>query len=167
MEENERRLILLDAIFSALNIDSEEELTRLVNSLISNKAVSEDGSDPNLAFKVSIKQNICFTLHLCPWVISIHPPRVLTQYSLYIIPPWFSKFKKLKMRFKAILSYLNGNLTSREPGFFSGKRSTEGGWNWETWKTLKNTISDKKLRLWDALYEALKKYYDTLAARSG
>lgn len=71
------------------------------------------------------------------------------------------------MRFKAILSYLNGNLTSREPGFFSGKRSTEGGWNWETWKTLKNTISDKKLRLWDALYEALKKYYDTLAARSG
>ena len=58
LEENERRLILLDAIFSALNIDSEEELTRLVNSLISNKAVSEDGSDPNLAFKVSIKQNI-------------------------------------------------------------------------------------------------------------
>jgi len=118
LEENERRLILLDAIFSALNIDSEEELTRLVQSLINNKAVTEEGSDPNLAFK-------------------------------------------------GILSYLNGNLSSREPGFFCGKRSTEGGWNWETWKTLKNTISDKKLRLWDALYEALKKYYHTLTARSG
>ena len=55
LEENERRLILLDAIFSALNIDSEEELTRLVQSLINNKAVTEDGSDPNLAFKVSLK----------------------------------------------------------------------------------------------------------------
>merc|ERR1711973_715738 len=71
----------------ALNIDSEEELTRLVQSLINNKAVTEEGSDPNLAFK-------------------------------------------------GILSYLNGNLSSREPGFFCGKRSTEGGWNWETWKTL-------------------------------
>ena len=85
------------------------------------------------------------------------------QRKQYLTP----RVSVLNLKFQGILSYLNGNLSSREPGFFCGKRSTEGGWNWETWKTLKNTISDKKLRLWDALYEALKKYYHTLTARSG
>ena len=53
LDKNERRLILLDAIFSALNVDSEEELTTLISSLVEAKAISDKDSDPNLAFKVS------------------------------------------------------------------------------------------------------------------
>lgn len=53
LDKNERRLILLDAIFSALNVDSEQELATLIRSLTDAKAITETESDPNLVFKVS------------------------------------------------------------------------------------------------------------------
>ena len=37
---------------------------------------------------------------------------------------------------------------------------------WKFWDDMANVIPDKKLRLWDALYEALKKYYGTLKERT-
>ena len=53
LDKNERRLILLDAIFSALNIDTEQELACLIRALTEEKAIDDSDSDPNLSLKVS------------------------------------------------------------------------------------------------------------------
>lgn len=118
LDKNERRLILLDAIFSALNVDSEEELTTLISSLVEAKAISDKDSDPNLAFK-------------------------------------------------GMLTYLNASLKTRDGNSVSSSSVGKNGlWDWDLWKRLENSIPEKKLLLWDALYEALKKYYDCLNGRS-
>lgn len=41
-----------------------------------------------------------------------------------------------------------------------------GNWDWSVWEKQANVITDKKLRLWDALYDALKQYYDCLNSRA-
>ena len=37
---------------------------------------------------------------------------------------------------------------------------------WTYWTEMANVVPEKKLRLWDALYEALKKYYANLQQRA-
>ena len=40
------------------------------------------------------------------------------------------------------------------------------GLSWKYWQEMADVIPDAKLRLWDALYEALKKYYANLQQRA-
>merc|ERR1712042_5226 len=118
LETDERRLILLDAIFSALNVDSDAELADLIRALSEVQAITENGCDPNLAFK-------------------------------------------------GILSYVNAALKGKDGASLNGSENGKNGiWDWTIWDTQANVITDKKLRLWDALYEALKKYYDCLNSRA-
>ena len=54
LEENERRLILIDAILSAINIDTESEMKELIQTVVDSGVVKEnlDDTDPNLVYKV-------------------------------------------------------------------------------------------------------------------
>ena len=54
LEENERRLILIDAILSAINIDTESEMKELIQTVVDSGVVKEnlDETDPNLVYKV-------------------------------------------------------------------------------------------------------------------
>ena len=54
LEENERRLILIDAILSAINIDTEAEMKELIQTVVDSGVVKEnlDETDPNLVYKV-------------------------------------------------------------------------------------------------------------------
>ena len=53
LEENERRLILIDAILSAINIDTEAEMKELIQTVVDSGVVKEtlDETDPNLVYK--------------------------------------------------------------------------------------------------------------------
>ena len=57
LEENERRLILIDAILSAINIDTESEMKELIQTVVDSGVVKEnlDDTDPNLVYKVRQK----------------------------------------------------------------------------------------------------------------
>lgn len=52
LEENERRLILIDAILSAINIDTEAEMKELIQTVVDSGVVNDDQTDPNLVYKV-------------------------------------------------------------------------------------------------------------------
>ena len=66
-----------------------------------------------------------------------------------------------------MLTYLNASLKTRDGNSVSSSSVGKNGlWDWDLWKRLENSIPEKKLLLWDALYEALKKYYDCLNGRS-
>ena len=53
MEESERRLILLDAILAAINIDTEVEMRELIYSIT--ETSQSDETDPNLIYKSILK----------------------------------------------------------------------------------------------------------------
>ena len=58
LEENERRMILIDAILSAINIDTESEMKELIQTVVDSGVVKEnlDDTDPNLVYKVRQKK---------------------------------------------------------------------------------------------------------------
>lgn len=53
LEESERRLILLDAILAAINIDTEVEMRELIYSIT--ETSQSDETDPNLIYKSILK----------------------------------------------------------------------------------------------------------------
>ena len=55
LEENERRLILIDAILSAINIDTEAEMKELIQTVVDSGVVNDDQTDPNLVYKVVLR----------------------------------------------------------------------------------------------------------------
>jgi len=119
LEENERRLILIDAILSAINIDTEAEMKELIQTVVDSGVVNDDQTDPNLVYK---------------GVISYLQSRSMRE----------------RTRSKGVSCIDKGGATTK----------------WTYWTEMANVVPEKKLRLWDALYEALKKYYANLQQRA-
>jgi len=119
LEENERRLILIDAILSAINIDTEAEMKELIQTVVDSGVVKEtlDETDPNLVYK-------------------------------------------------GVISYLQGRSLRERTRSKGVSEIKSKGLSWSYWEEMASVVPEKKLRLWDGLYEALKKYYANLQQRA-
>lgn len=119
LEENERRLIMIDAILAAINIDTEIELQQLIQAVKDIGVIREwpNKNDPNLVYKGIIQ--------------------------------YLQSRAGREKRNSSVVDLSDGTRKS-----------------WSYWDEMANVIPEIKLRLWDALYEAMKKYYSTLQGRA-
>ena len=66
-----------------------------------------------------------------------------------------------------MISYLQSRaLRERTRSKGPSELGTQTGFAWSYWDEMASVINDKQLRLWDTLYDALKKYYANLQQRA-
>ena len=73
---------------------------------------------------------------------------------------------KKNKNFQGVISYLQSRSQRERSGRGATHLPKGSGLSWKYWEEMADVIPDVKLRLWDALYEALKKYYANLQQRA-
>ncbi|KAM5293231.1 dynein regulatory complex protein 1 isoform 2-T2 [Ctenodactylus gundi] len=148
LEKTEHYLLRLDAIFSALGIESEDDLQKLVNFFIkyrahhtsSSQTPLERGEDQSLEVEDQEEEKPPSSPRL------IHPNEVL----------------------KILEAFVMGLRKPRDfripPRVGKGVRSDSK--DTEYWEALTSVIPSTKQNLWDALYTALEKYHIVLTQRA-
>ncbi|KAM9201577.1 dynein regulatory complex protein 1 isoform 2-T2 [Dugong dugon] len=150
LEKSECYLLRLDAIFSALGIESEDDLYKLVNFFLKYRAhhlpssqvrceklPTEAGKKEKLS---EVEQEVPFSPRL------IHPNDVL----------------------KALEAFVMGLNKPRDPRTPLKKQKDvrDDSKDSEYWKALTTVIPPAKENVWDALYTALEKYHLILTKRA-
>ncbi|KAM3861074.1 dynein regulatory complex protein 1 [Diretmus argenteus] len=145
----------LDSIFSALDIESEEDVYRLADFILeythqqreqTEVRSAESGESSNCAEGGESSSAASLTSHL------IHPNEVLAA------------LKSFAARQRSRCSVRESS-AAHQPSLRSlrGRDDSEDAAYWES---LANCIPEAKLKLWDALEKALDKYYGVLTERS-
>ncbi|XP_052761400.1 dynein regulatory complex protein 1-like [Mya arenaria] len=172
LEKDEQSLMKLDAIFSALNIDTEEDIHLLASYFmqlkgkpgqaeVEEKKEDEESktfySESEMAddldaeiYKLTGKEGDAVSTK-SETVELINPNEVLKALRLFVDQhrkPQREKGKASQFKIKSL-----------------GDRDDTG--DSEYWAKYAQVIDKKKERLWDALLEGLEKYSDTLGSRAG
>jgi len=152
LQSDERSLIKLDAIFKALNIDTEEDVKKLSAFFqkFDTKAtpVGNDVDDGSLTSEDKEVQQL--DLGGVTEGISIHHNQVL-EILREFVKEHIIPVKEVQ---KTTASTLQGSLS---------RDSTHDAAFWES---MSSVIDDRKLQMWEALIEALTKYHTTLTERA-
>ncbi|XP_076872440.1 dynein regulatory complex protein 1 [Brachyhypopomus gauderio] len=142
LQKEEQSLMKLDSIFTALGIDSEEDVNKMADFLMKykdqHKNQAEDGLVRNHGESVEEKETNL-----------IHPNdvlRALRSFTALYCKPKDASSRQLSTELE-----------------FGGRDDSEDG---EYWESLATIIPETKLRVWSALEAALEKYHFVLTDRS-
>ncbi|XP_039256460.2 dynein regulatory complex protein 1-like [Styela clava] len=140
LQNEERSLIKLDAIFKALNIESEDDIHKLAAFFAQHKEklsdeVSESSLDHEVSSTMDGKENM-------------HPNEVLK-----VLKQFVQEHIKPTERRKS-----KGTNKLTAPG-------RDGSQDEQFWKSMANIIPEHKLKMWDALTQAFDKYHKVLTER--
>ncbi|KAG6923567.1 dynein regulatory complex subunit 1 [Chelydra serpentina] len=166
LEKHERSLMRLDKIFAALEIDNEDDVYTLVDFFLKFKAqqvvssqreerTAEEG--PQELAGVAAKDDEgsavlkeAGTAHRSSAVslssVLFHPDDVLKALKAFVRD--FQKPRDKRPQVKKVMDERDNSKDS------------------EYWEALAHVIPEPKLKVWDALEEALEKYYDVLSQRA-
>ncbi|CAK8681370.1 dynein regulatory complex protein 1-like [Clavelina lepadiformis] len=160
LQSDERSLIKLDAIFKALNIETEDDVTKLSNffsqhgKLVSKAdATSEEESDNTTedAEVLRISADAEGSSTSTEPEDFMHPNEILDVLKNFVqehIKPAKEKPKS------SVMDTLSGT-ANRDPSLDAAH-----------WELMANVIDSNKLKMWDALSNALTKYHNVLTERA-
>ncbi|XP_060106564.1 dynein regulatory complex protein 1 [Heteronotia binoei] len=167
LEKHDRTLMRLDSIFSALSIDNEDDLYYMVDFFMKYKAqcmlsleetevkvdtaseeAPQDGtatSEEEASFVTREEAKGLVVSAIDPSTIRMHPNDILKALRAFV---W--EFKEPRGKHPSLKQIHEERDTSKDS---------------EYWDALTHIIPDGKLKLWDALIEALQKYDYVLTQR--
>ncbi|XP_071403466.1 dynein regulatory complex protein 1-like [Centroberyx affinis] len=139
LEEDEQSLMKLDSIFSALGIESEDDVYKLADFILKYTHQQREQAEKAEEGETSTAASLTSDL--------IHPNDVLAALKAFTT----------QCRRSSSAPHL--------PSFLDleGRDESEDAAYWES---MANVIPDAKLKLWDALQNGLEKYDDVLTERS-
>ncbi|KAM8810007.1 dynein regulatory complex protein 1 [Eudromia elegans] len=162
---HERTLVKLDSIFTALEIDSEDDLYELVDFFLKYRAedvtvtqvgqespAAEDAPDPAAdAAEDGSRSQRCEPTSSRSSLGSLPAVYVQADDVLRILKAFVRDFDKLRGKDDSAKDLLRGRDSSKDA---------------EYWNALAHAIPESKLKLWDALLAALERYHHVLAQRA-
>jgi len=177
LQNGEKSLIKMDAIFKALHITTDEDVRTMTSYFIRNLRAIELGFQPNrsemmlrgdeaenTASEASSKSSVSsvssnsnsdnqdnVSLHMEDGEVSINKNNIL--YVLRQFVNDYIKPKKEKKK-KSLLSS------------FAASLDRDTSMDQKYWKDMSNVIGESKLKLWDAVLDSFEKYHKVLDARS-
>nr|KAF6429201.1 dynein regulatory complex subunit 1 [Molossus molossus] len=158
LEKSERYLLRLDAMFSALGIESEDDLYKLVNFFLKYQAhhlpSSQEQTSPVSALEPAEQPDLKGKEEesLVEEKESPSSPRLIHPNDVLKILEAFVKGLKKPRDFRAPVKLL--------------KDVRDNSKDSEYWKALATVIPDTTQNLWDSLYTALEKYHLILTQRA-
>ncbi|KAM7078267.1 dynein regulatory complex protein 1 [Molossus nigricans] len=158
LEKSERYLLRLDAMFSALGIESEDDLYKLVNFFLKYQAhhlpSSQEQTSPVSALEPAEQPDLKGKEEesLEEEKESPSSPRLIHPNDVLKILEAFVKGLKKPRDFRAPVKLL--------------KDVRDNSKDSEYWKALATVIPDTTQNLWDSLYTALEKYHLILTQRA-
>ncbi|XP_015285287.1 PREDICTED: LOW QUALITY PROTEIN: dynein regulatory complex protein 1 [Gekko japonicus] len=135
LEKHDRTLMKLDSIFTALSIDNEDDLYYMVDFFMDYKAKWMDFPEAKGLVGSAVD----------PSTIYMHPNDILKALRAFV-----QEFKEPRGKHPCLKHVQEERDTSKDS---------------EYWDALAHVIPDGKLKLWDALIEALRKYDYILTQR--
>ena len=144
LEDEERSLIKLDAIFKALSIESEEDINKLAAYF---NQFKDQGTGMETRSGSSLDQEVAMAMET---VDHIHPNEVLKILKAFV-------HEHVKPAGDTIKAKGTLNMTSITERDASGDE--------KYWNSMADIIPAEKLKMWDALTHALEKYHRVLTER--
>ncbi|XP_006880766.1 PREDICTED: dynein regulatory complex protein 1 [Elephantulus edwardii] len=176
LEKSECCLLKLDVIFSALGIESEDDLYKLVNFFVKYRAHRLSSSQVRCSAikipKSSMKQLSVEAMPESAEKLSIEEERKedLSEgdQEEETTPPSSPRLIHPNDVLKALKAFVMGLNKPRESqmSLRMGKEVRDYSKDYQYWKALSMVIPPNKLNLWDALYQALEKYHLILTKRA-
>uniref|UniRef100_A0A8C5XCG5 Dynein regulatory complex protein 1 n=1 Tax=Microcebus murinus TaxID=30608 RepID=A0A8C5XCG5_MICMU len=173
LEKSERYLLKLDAIFSALGIESEDDLYKLVNFFLKYRAHRILSVQVKPLQQASVEQtSVASDLELEEQLEmeeeqeeSLEEEEEQEEEKKTLPSPWLIHPNDVLKILEAFVMSLKKPRDPRPPVRVP-KATRNDSRDSEYWHALTTVISPTKQNLWDALYSALQKYHLVLTQRA-
>ncbi|XP_063158041.1 dynein regulatory complex protein 1 [Candoia aspera] len=169
LEKPDRTLMKLDSIFTALSIDNEDDVYRMVEFFINFKAQKMAGAQDleALAVDTVVKEASQAAKTIGEEESSAEPQEEHKGSTLTAVPlsVLYMHPNDILKALKAFVKEFQGP-RDRRPQINRAHEERDNSKDSEYWDALAHIIPDGKLKLWDALIIGLQKYYHILTQRA-
>ncbi|ETE73673.1 Coiled-coil domain-containing protein, partial [Ophiophagus hannah] len=163
-------LMKLDSIFTALSIDSEDDVCRMVEFFMNFKAQKMAGSqDLEAVVADTVVKEVSGDAEILGEEEEVSAePREEDKSSTVTTVPLSAIYMHPDDILKALKAFVQEFQTPRDqwPQIKKAHEERDNSKDSEYWDALAHVIPDGKLKLWDALIVALQKYYHFLTLRA-
>ncbi|XP_026527238.1 dynein regulatory complex protein 1 [Notechis scutatus] len=171
LERPDRILMKLDSIFTALSIDSEDDVYRMVEFFMNFKAQKMAGSQD---LETVVADTVVKVLSGDAEILGEEDkefsaePQEEDKSSTVTTVPLSTIYMHPDDILKALKAFVQEFQTPRDqwPQIKKAHEERDNSKDSEYWDALAHVIPDGKLKLWDALIVALQKYYHFLTLRA-